>query len=136
MIAEGLKRIMIGVAVGSLITFAVTSFMIIQSIDSSIQEIWKHWLASMLIGIFYSFASIIFEREGWSLLKQTVVHSTSTFMVLFPIIILAGWLPFDPLSLLIGLVIFLISYSIMWIGLYFHYKRMARSMNECIDKKN
>ncbi|SFM34015.1 Protein of unknown function [Gracilibacillus orientalis] len=136
MIVEGLKRIMIGVAVGSLITFAVISFMIIQSIDSSMQEIWKHWLASMLIGILFSFASAIFEREEWSILKQTVMHSTLTFLVLFPIIILAGWLPFNPVSLIIGLGIFLTTYSIMWVSMYFYYKNVEKSMNKCIDSDN
>ncbi|MGP4042169.1 DUF3021 domain-containing protein [Gracilibacillus sp. D59] len=135
MIAEGFKRSLIGIAVGSLITFAVVSFMIMLSVESSIQEIWKHWVASMLIGIYYSFASGIFELEHWSLLKQTIVHLTLTLFILFPIIIIVGWLPFDPMSLTIGLGIFIVTYSIMWLSMYFYFKRLERSMNNCIDKK-
>lgn len=135
MIFNAFKRILYGVAAGSLITFTVLSFLIIQDIHSTIQEIWKHWLASMLIGIYYSFASIIFESERWSLLKQTVIHLTLTILIFFPISFVVGWIPFNPLSIVIGLGIFLAFYFITWTSMYFYYKSMERSMNELIDRE-
>ncbi|MFD2654744.1 DUF3021 domain-containing protein [Gracilibacillus thailandensis] len=136
MIVEGLKRILYGVAAGSLVTFVILSLLVMQDIETTVQEIWKHWLASMLIGIYFSWASVIFERERWSILKQTIVHFVISIVVYFPIAIMAGWVPFNTKALLLGLGIFIGCYSIFWISFYSYFKRMARSMNECIDRKN
>ncbi|MDX8044678.1 DUF3021 domain-containing protein [Gracilibacillus sp. S3-1-1] len=136
MIVEGLKRILFGVAAGSLITYAVLSLLVFQDVDSSIKEIWKHWSGSMLMGIYYSFASVIFELERWSVLKQTVIHLVLTMIVFFPTAIVIGWIPFNLLSLTIGLAIFLILYSIVWVSVYFRYKNIEKSMNERIDREH
>ncbi|WP_163581040.1 DUF3021 domain-containing protein [Gracilibacillus saliphilus] len=136
MIVEGLKRILLGVAIGSLITFVVLSFLVMLDINSTIQEIWKHWSASMALGVYYSLASVIFELERWSILKQTVIHLSLTTLVFFPIAILAGWIPFNLLAMILGLGIFLTLYFIFWIGAYFYYKNMERVMNERIDRES
>ncbi|WP_018932470.1 DUF3021 domain-containing protein [Gracilibacillus lacisalsi] len=136
MIVEGLKRILLGVAVGSLITFVVLSFLVMLDINSTIQEIWKHWSASMALGVYYSLASVIFELERWSILKQTVIHLSLTILVFFPIAILAGWIPFNLLAMILGLGIFLTLYSVFWISAYFYYKNMERVMNERIDRES
>jgi len=135
MVVELLKRSVVGVAVGAIVTFIALTILVIFSIESSVQEIWKHFFSSLLIGIYFSVASVIFELERWSLLKQTIIHLIISLIVLFSLFFYAGWIPFEISSILIGLGIFIVTYSIMWFSMYIYFKNLERSMNEYIEGK-
>ncbi|PWU66952.1 DUF3021 domain-containing protein [Gracilibacillus dipsosauri] len=135
MIIEVLRRSIIGIAIGALVTFVALTILVIFSIESTVIEIWRHFLSSMLMGVYFSLASLIFESERGSLLKQTIIHFVLSLIVISIVSIYAGWVPFTLWSLIIGLGIFLLTYFIMWIGIYTYYKKLEKSMNESIEKR-
>lgn len=135
MIIELIKRSLFGIAIGSLITFIVLTFFVVLSVDSTVLEIWKSLLTNMLIGMYFSSASMIFESEKWSLLKQTMFHFFLTLFFIFPLLIFAGWITFNFHSLLVSVSLFTLIYFIGWLGVYLYYKRLERSMNDSIAQK-
>lgn len=136
MIIELVKRSLIGIGIGSIISFFILTILLIQSMDASIGEIWRNLLASMLVGMYFSVSSMIFESEKSSLLKQTILHFSLTLLIILPVFILAGWIPFTLWSTVIGLILFVIIYLMVWISIYSYYKRLEKSMNESITKKD
>ncbi|WP_054861679.1 DUF3021 family protein [Gracilibacillus sp. JCM 18860] len=67
-------------------------------------------------------------------MQQTIIHFVLSLTVISIVSIYAGWVPFTLWSLIIGLGIFLLTYFMMWIGIYTYYKKLEKSMNESIEK--
>ncbi|WP_429971759.1 DUF3021 domain-containing protein [Fructilactobacillus sp. Tb1] len=63
-----------------------------------------------LIGLVFSFASLIFGIESWGITKQTIVHFIITYLLFTPLAILAGWFPLQ--------FSFLVSFTIIFISIY------------------
>lgn len=80
--------------------------------------------STFLVGVIISIiaaASVIYDIEGWSLLKQTIVHSIVMLFTLMPCLIISGWfelnsfkdyLKFLGIYLLNGIVLWSIGYLV------------------------
>lgn len=134
MIIEILKRSMIGVAFGGIATFIALTIMKFNHIDGTISEVWMHMLASFIIGIYFGLSSFIYEHDKWSPLKKMVIHFSFSIIVYFTVALTVGWIPFNFLSILIGILLFIISYSIYWTGFYLYFKKMEDTMNKHLKK--
>lgn len=135
MIIEILKRSMTGIAVGGIYTFIALTIMKFNHIEGTISEVWLHMLAAFVLGIYYGLSSFIFENDGWSPLKMTVIHFSLSIIVYFIIAFSIGWVPLHPLSIILGILAFIVIYALYWTGYYLYYKKIEASMNEHLPKK-
>lgn len=135
MIKEVLKRSLIGIAFGGIATFIALTTMKFSHIEGTVSEIWNHMLASFCLGIYFGVASLIFETEKWSALKQTLVHYTISTILWLIIALQLGWLPYNLLSVALGILTFTFIYIIYWTGFYLYFKKMEESMNKQLQKK-
>ncbi|GGJ67473.1 DUF3021 domain-containing protein [Virgibacillus salexigens] len=135
MVVEILKRSIIGIAIGAIFTFIALTGMIIGDAEASIAEVWKYMLGNLLIGTYFGLSSFLYEFDKWSPLKRTIIHFSLSITVYFIIAFAVDWLPFQPLSFLIGALLFISAYILFWAGAQFFAKRLASSMNEYLDKK-
>ncbi|WP_137791717.1 DUF3021 domain-containing protein [Bacillus sp. E(2018)] len=127
-----LKKLLIGLSFGAVIFFvALTSYMLIE-IEITIKELWLNFTGSILVGIYFSTASVIFDIEKWSTLKQTSIHFLTSVAFFFPIVILAKWVPVETSPLIICFLCFLIIYSFIYLIFYFHFKRIERQLNDLL----
>jgi len=131
---ELLKRSTVGIAFAGILTFIALSVMTARSVEVPVYSIWLNMLGSLAMGIYFGCASLIFDIEKWSALKQTSIHAGLSLLVFFPLAVSIGWLPLQPLALLVGLVIFLATYSLFWTGTRWYLKKMTASMNDAIRK--
>lgn len=136
MMIEILKRGMIGVAFGGIYTFVALTIIKFNHIEVSISEVWTHMLASLILGIYFGLSSFIYENERWSPLKKTVIHFSLSIIVFFLIAIPIGWIPFQILSILLGILLFIIMYSLYWTGYYLYFKKMENDLNEQLQRKD
>lgn len=136
MIKDIFKRGLAGVACGGIATFIALTIMKFAHIEASIAEVWNHMLASFGIGIYFGIASLIFENEHWSALKQVLIHYSLSIIVWLSIALPAGWVPAHLLSVIIGVLIFTVLYGIYWLGFFIYFKKIATSMNEELRKKH
>ncbi|MBH0174045.1 DUF3021 domain-containing protein [Fictibacillus sp. 23RED33] len=127
-----LNKLLIGLSFGAVIFFvALTSYMLFE-IEITIKELWLNFTGSLLVGIYFSTASVIFDNEKWSTLKQTSIHFLTSVAFFFPIAILAKWVPVEPSPLIICFLCFLIIYSFIYLIFYFHFKRIERQLNDLL----
>ncbi|WP_082232617.1 DUF3021 domain-containing protein [Halobacillus massiliensis] len=127
------ERVFIGLGFSGIFTFAALTIMMVNDVQAGVDIIWKNMLGSILMGVYFSLASLLFEVENWSLLKQTTLHFLLSVAVFYTISAFTGWVPFTLGALLIGTVIFIAIYFVFWslIGLYL--KKMTNEMNKSIS---
>lgn len=82
-----------------------------------------------IIGLILSFASFIFEKEEWSILKQTMIHFIVLIGTFLPTAIWIGWVPnrFGPILVCIGS--FIVIYFIIWFMMMLYWKRKIERLN-------
>lgn len=86
-------------------------------------------VTASIVGLIFSFASFIFEKEEWSILKQTSIHFIVLLGTFLPTAILIGWVPnrFGPILVCIGIFIFI--YFIIWFIMTLYWKRKIKKIN-------
>lgn len=132
MILEILRRAVIGIGHGGIVTFVILTILKMQQIEMSVDEIWLHMSGSLLLGLYFGAASVVFDHEPWSPLKQIVVHFTLSLAVFFPIAIGFGWIPMHTVPIAMGFVIFIMIYALFWFGLRWYFKKLEYAMNNSI----
>ncbi|WP_042142545.1 DUF3021 domain-containing protein [Paucisalibacillus sp. EB02] len=135
MIKVIVKRRIMGIAFGGITTFIALTIIKFAHIEQSAAEVWNHMLASFLLGIYFSIASFIYETDKWSPLKKTIIHFTLSITVYFLIALPVGWIPFTPLSIVVGILLFSVLYGLYWVGFLLYFKRIEASMNKQLNQK-
>ena len=87
-------------------------------------------LCSLLYGAAFAGASVIWEVESWSLLKQTVLHCIVISSSTLPIAYCMYWMPHNVLGIAIYIFIFFFIYSFIWFGQYFAMKKKIQAFND------
>ncbi|TXC89385.1 DUF3021 domain-containing protein [Metabacillus litoralis] len=83
---------------------------------------------------YFGSASLLFDIDSWSPLKQTVIHFLISITVWLPLAIFIGWLPLEPSPLLLGIGSFVIVYVLFWYGIQTYFKKIAKEMNNSVKK--
>ena len=87
-----------------------------------------------LIGFDFSGFSVVWEKENWSLVKQTVV---GFFAYLLPMIIagyILKWFTFSVLEVSIFILIFIFNFAVIWILIYLKAKKDVAAFNAKLKK--
>ena len=134
MIVEIVRRSIIGLGFSAIITFAILTVMTVQDVEVPISVIWKNILGGMVMGIYFGGASLIFDIEEWSPLKKTAIHFLISIIIWLPLAIWMGWVPFEFVTILIGIGIFIVVYLLFWYGSYLYFKRIENEMNHSVKK--
>jgi len=135
MINEVLKRMMGGIAWGGIFTFIALTALVINDINPHVSTIWLYMAGSLVLGIYFGIASFIFEREGWSPLKKTMVHFLLSVVVYFTIALPVGWVIFSPIAIILTFFVFVAIYILFWFGFQLYYKRVEAALNKTLHKK-
>lgn len=129
---ELIKRGFIGMGFGGIVIFVALTVIKFQAVEVSIDTLWLSTLASLFIGVYYGVASLIFNVEVWSPLKQTSIHFCLSLIIFFPTAVGIGWIPNRPLDIAIGFLIFLFNYLLFWFCLRWYFKRLTAAMNNSL----
>lgn len=90
---------------------------------------------SLLYGAAWGGASVIWQTEEWSLLRQTLTHLAVCSVATFPIAWCMRWMTHNISGVIIYFAIFLAIYLSIWCSQYFAIKRRIRQMNEKVGRK-
>ncbi|MDK9847741.1 DUF3021 domain-containing protein [Staphylococcus saprophyticus] len=88
-----------------------------------------------LIGIMFSFGSLIFTHLKFSIIKLTLMHFSLMLIIMFPLAILAGWFPLNLSSVSTFIIIFIIIYFIIWLIIKKSNQQDIYEINSLISKK-
>ena len=146
---EILKRCLFGAPVGMAISTIITILIsltvgdgryyavvpaLINDMGSEINAVILQAVLSMVYGAAWAGASVVWDAEGWSLLKMTLVHLAITSLATFPIAYLARWMPHNIGGILLYFGIFVAVYLGIWVSQYSAMKRRVQQMNEKIQE--
>lgn len=146
---EILKRCLfgapIGLAIGTIITIIISLTVgdgkfyavvpsLITDMGSEINAVIFQTVLSMLYGAAWAGASVVWDAEGWSLLKMTLVHLGVTSVATFPVAYFARWMPNTLAGILIYIGIFLFIYTGIWLSQYSAMKKRVQEMNAKLQK--
>lgn len=85
---------------------------------------------SVIYGIVFGISTFIFEKDRWSLIRQTVTH----FILITVSCLLGGWLcywyPHSTKGVLIALAQYVFTYVVIWICVFMKYRNDVKKINE------
>lgn len=82
-----------------------------------------------IVGLIFSFASFIFEKEEWSIVKQTSIHFIILLGTFLPTAIWIGWVPNRFGAILVCIGSFIMIYFIIWLVMTLYWKRKIEKLN-------
>ncbi|AIK38470.1 hypothetical protein BG07_2670 [Bacillus pseudomycoides] len=91
-----------------------------------------HLVVSNIVGLIFSFASFVFEKEEWGILKQTIIHFIILLGTFLPTAIWVGWVPNHLVPLLICTGSFIVIYFIIWFAMTMYWKKKIEGLNNSL----
>lgn len=82
-----------------------------------------------IVGLIFSLASFVFEKEEWSILKQTMIHFIILLGTFLPIAIWIGWVPNHLVPILICIGSFIVVYFMIWLTMTIYWKKKIEDLN-------
>ncbi|MDT8860140.1 DUF3021 domain-containing protein [Alkalihalobacillus sp. MEB130] len=129
MIMETLKRIFIGLGFSAVLIFGTVTVLMLSNTEVPVLILWNNMLGSMIMGAYFGVASLLFEIENWSPLKQTTIHFLLSISLWLMLAITIGWLPLTLMALLVSIATFIAVYLIFWSSYYYYFKWQEKEMN-------
>lgn len=141
---ETIARIISGAPVGLMISYLITIIIsliigdgnyhgvvpaLVEETGGELKAVIIQTLASMFYGAVWSGASTIFERDDWSLLRQTATHFAIGSLATLPIAYFLRWMPHSLMGFVQYFGIFIVIYAIIWAILYSAAKRNVDQIN-------
>ncbi len=90
-------------------------------------------VVSTLYGAILGMASLIFQLEHWSLMKQTITHLIVTSLTTLPVAYLCYWMNHDFKSIFMYFGIFFAIYLFIWVAQYISIYYQIKKMNEKVE---
>ena len=134
----------LGIAIGVIITIIISLTVgdgrfyavvpeLVNDMGSEINAVILQTVLSMVYGAAWAGASVVWDAEGWSLLKMTLVHLAIASVATFPIAYFARWMPHSTKGILIYVGIFIAIYAAIWLSQYAAMKKRIQAMNEKLN---
>ena len=103
---------------------------------NEINAILLQTVCSLLVGTVYGGASVIWQIEGWSLMRMTVTHLAVCSAAMFPIAYFMQWMPHSIPGALAFFGMFFAIYTVIWLSQYCAIKRQVAQMNSRLSGRN
>lgn len=100
-----------------------TSAIVVQTIISAV-------LGAIIFG-----TTFVYDLEGWSIAKSTLVHSVITFCTFVPSAYALYWMDRSAEGIALYLVIIVAIYVSIWLSQYLSYKSEIKKINDMLKKE-
>lgn len=132
---SNLIAIVISVIVGDGRFYAVAPELI-ADYGTEINAVLLQTICSLLYGAAWAGASIIWEVDNWSILRQTITHLIICSLCTFPIAYFMRWMNHSIFGVLSYFGIFFAIYFIIWMSQYMAIKKRIQQINSEVQKNN
>lgn len=86
----------------------------------------------LLYGAVFGGASVIWDLEDWSLLRQTVTHLLIVSLTTLPVALFLGWMHPSVMGILSYFVIFFAIYAGIWLAAWFSIRNRLKQINRSL----
>ena len=110
--------------------FLPAPWSLIELCGSELNAVIIQTICSLIFGAAFGGASVIWEIENWSFLKQTVLHLIIISVSSLPIAYCMYWMPHNFWGTAGYIAIFFFIYFFIWFSQYFAMKKRIKELNE------
>ncbi|MCI5774216.1 MAG: DUF3021 domain-containing protein [Erysipelotrichaceae bacterium] len=118
-----------GIAINHLITLFISimindgnfypvNLALIQLVGSPLKAVMIQTLLSGILGIGFALASLIWEMDNWSMVKQTAIYFGIISLVMLPIAYITNWMEHSFIGIISYVSIFFLIFVISWFVQY------------------
>ena len=136
----------LGLAIGTVITIVISLFVgdgryyavvpeLIKDCGSEINAVLLQSALSLVYGAAWAGASVVWQIERWSILRQTLTHLAICSAATFPIAYFARWMPHNTAGIALYFGIFVVIYAAIWIGQYSAMRKRVTEINKKLGQK-
>jgi hypothetical protein len=140
-IQRGLFGFPIGISIGYAITIIGSLFWgdggyspvipnLVDAVGSVIGAVALQAVLCGILGASFAAASLIWEKDSWSIAKQTGIYFLVIAITMFPIAYFAHWMEHSLAGFLVYAGIFLAIFVIMWVIQYCIWKSKIKDINK------
>lgn len=148
---ELVSRVFIGVLIGVVISYFITigiSLVIgdgnyypcvpslIERFGNEVTAVIIQTVLSAVLGAGFAGASVIWEKDEWSLLKQTGIYFLIVSVLMMTIAYICEWMEHSVKGVLSYFAIFLVIFIVVWVVRYLSWKVRISKIKEGIQKNN
>lgn len=130
----------IGITIGYLITVVISlgygegnylpcSPFLIEQFGNQSHAVLVQLILLVILGGGFGGLSIVWEKDEWSLLKQTIVYGVGIAMIMLPIAYFTYWMEHSIQGFFIYFGIFIIVFIVVWFVQYTFWKIKIKKMN-------
>lgn len=134
----------IGLAISTIITVVISITVgdgkfypvvpeLVSDCGTELNAVVVQCICSLIYGAAWAGASLIWEEDNWSLLRQTITHLIVCSVATFPIAYLMRWMSHSTLGIAVYFGIFIGIYAIIWISQYTSIKKRLDQINKGIS---
>lgn len=145
-LTRGLIGFPIGIAIGFVITIIISMCIgkgafypvspeLTETMGSELNAVILQTALCGIMGSGFAMASVIWELDSWSLIKQSGIYFLIISLILLPIAYISNWMDHSVAGVISYAGIFFASFVVVWLIQYFVWKSKIKKMNERINKK-
>lgn len=128
-----LVTILISLTIGDGVYYPVVPQLIADT-GNEMNAVLLQAVCSLLYGAAWGAATVIWEMENWSILRQTVTHLLIVSIATFPIAYFMYWMEHSISGILLYFGIFFAVYVIIWLSQYSALKKRVQQINERVKE--
>lgn len=143
---RGLLGFPLGVFIGYIITILISLFAadgyyspcvpaLVDQFSSEISAVVFQTVLCGLLGVSFGAASVIWEKDNWSILKQTGIYFLVVSITMLPIAYFTHWMEHSISGVFVYIGIFVAIFVFMWAVQYFIWKDKIKSINKKMDER-
>ena len=109
---------------------------LIKQFGNEITAVIVQTILSALLGAGFAVSSLIWEKDDWSLLKQTSVYFAIVTVLMMTVAYVCEWMAHSVRGVLCYFAIFFAIFIIVWVIQFIIWKRRISKINSKITYKN
>lgn len=144
------KRAVLGIPFGISLGFIITIFIslgfgdgkyypcvpvLVEKMGNEINAVILQTALCGLLGAGFAACSVIWERENWSIARQTVIYFISSVLIMMPIAYFAGWMEHSLMGFLYYFIIYAVIFVIVWLIQYLSWRKKLKKLNTKINQE-
>lgn len=144
-ILRGVLGFPIGVAIGFVISLLISVCVgdgrfypvtpeLTEAMGSELNAVLLQTLLCGVMGAGFAMASIIWEKDSWSLAKQSGIYFSFACVMMLPIAYVTNWMSHSIGGILAYIGIFVAIFMMVWLIQYCVWRRKIQKMNARIQK--